>query len=88
MEWLWTLRARFATAQDIDLEGFQAFMDTYLEMDTPRDLVKHLFLSFVRKPAPSRPPIADGRLLKVGLARPPRSWPPTDAVLCCDIQTT
>ncbi|KAH9369187.1 hypothetical protein HPB48_016902 [Haemaphysalis longicornis] len=51
-------------AQDIDLEGFQAFMDTYLEMDTPRDLVKHLFLSFVRKPAPPRAPIADGRLLK------------------------
>ncbi|XP_042144552.1 diacylglycerol kinase beta isoform X2 [Ixodes scapularis] len=57
--------SKYNAEGDIDLEGFQAFMDTYLEMDTPRDLVKHLFLSFVRKPAPSRPPIADGRLLKM-----------------------
>ncbi|XP_065298184.1 diacylglycerol kinase beta isoform X3 [Dermacentor albipictus] len=57
--------SKYNAEGDIDLEGFQAFMDTYLEMDTPRDLVKHLFLSFVRKPAPPRPQIADGRLLKM-----------------------
>lgn len=57
--------SKYNAEGDIDLEGFQAFMDTYLEMDTPRDLVKHLFLSFVRKPAPPRAPIADGRLLKM-----------------------
>ncbi|KAL1423143.1 hypothetical protein MTO96_021514 [Rhipicephalus appendiculatus] len=56
--------SKYNAEGDIDLEGFQAFMDTYLEMDTPRDLVKHLFLSFVRKPAPPRAQIADGRLLK------------------------
>ncbi|KAL3223212.1 hypothetical protein MRX96_027809 [Rhipicephalus microplus] len=57
--------SKYNAEGDIDLEGFQAFMDTYLEMDTPRDLVKHLFLSFVRKPAPPRAQIADGRLLKM-----------------------
>lgn len=57
--------SKYNAEGDIDLEGFQAFMDTYLEIDTPRDLVKHLFLSFVRKPAPPRAPIADGRLLKM-----------------------
>ncbi|XP_064470994.1 diacylglycerol kinase 1-like isoform X2 [Ornithodoros turicata] len=56
--------SKYNAEGDIDLEGFQAFMDTYLEMDTPRDLVKHLFLSFVRKSAPCRAQIADGRLLK------------------------
>lgn len=35
--------------QDIDLEGFQQFMDIYLEIETPVELVKRLFLSFVKK---------------------------------------
>ncbi|XP_030759408.1 diacylglycerol kinase 1 [Sitophilus oryzae] len=34
---------------EIDLQGFCEFLDTYLEMETPRELCKHLFLSFVRK---------------------------------------
>ncbi|KAF7281832.1 hypothetical protein GWI33_004232 [Rhynchophorus ferrugineus] len=34
---------------DIDLQGFCEFLDAYLEMETPRELCKHLFLSFVRK---------------------------------------
>lgn len=45
---------------DIDYEGFQKFMDTYLEIETPRDLVKHLFLSFVKKTSET----VDGKLLK------------------------
>uniref|UniRef100_A0A1W7RAP3 Diacylglycerol kinase n=1 Tax=Hadrurus spadix TaxID=141984 RepID=A0A1W7RAP3_9SCOR len=46
---------------DIDYDGFQKFMDTYLEIETPTELVKHLFLSFVKK----SPEIMDGRLLKM-----------------------
>lgn len=33
----------------MDLEGFQRFMDIYLEVETPRELIKRLFLSFVKK---------------------------------------
>lgn len=53
---------------DIDLEGFQLFMDTYLEAETPLELVKRLFLSFVKKPnqMPSAQSTGmDGRLLKL-----------------------
>ena len=35
--------------KDMDLEGFQRFMDIYLEVETPRELIKRLFLSFVKK---------------------------------------
>lgn len=31
------------------MEGFQRFIDIYLEIETPRELVKRLFLSFVKK---------------------------------------
>ncbi|KAG8200109.1 hypothetical protein JTE90_001962 [Oedothorax gibbosus] len=48
---------------DIDYEGFQLFMDSYLEITTPRDLVTRLFLSFVKR-TPAPPPV-DGRLLKM-----------------------
>ncbi|XP_025161413.1 diacylglycerol kinase 1 isoform X2 [Harpegnathos saltator] len=34
---------------DIDYEGFRKFLNSYLEIDTPDDLCRHLFLSFVRK---------------------------------------
>lgn len=35
--------------QPIDYEGFQLFMRTYLEVDVPGELCKHLFMSFKRK---------------------------------------
>ncbi|XP_011632174.1 diacylglycerol kinase 1 isoform X1 [Pogonomyrmex barbatus] len=34
---------------DIDYEGFRKFLNSYLEIDTPDELCRHLFLSFVRK---------------------------------------
>ncbi|XP_022248289.1 diacylglycerol kinase 1-like [Limulus polyphemus] len=50
---------------DIDLEGFQLFLDTYLEIETPRDLSKRLFLSFLKKSPQATSQSFDGRLLKV-----------------------
>lgn len=38
--------------QDIDLEGFKKFMSIFLEVEAPEELCRHLFLSFVRCPAP------------------------------------
>lgn len=35
--------------QDIDYDGFRKFLDTYLEVSTPDDLSRHLFLSFIKK---------------------------------------
>lgn len=35
--------------QDIDYETFRKFLDTFLEVQTPEELCKHLFLSFVRR---------------------------------------
>ena len=37
-------------------------MDIFLEVSTPDDLAKHLFLSFVRVPQPAN---IDGKTLKV-----------------------
>ncbi|XP_047343606.1 diacylglycerol kinase 1 isoform X3 [Vespa velutina] len=34
---------------DIDYEGFRKFLDTYLEVATPDELSRHLFLSFIKK---------------------------------------
>ena len=36
-------------AQPINYEGFKLFMETYLDVDMPEDLCRHLFLSFVKK---------------------------------------
>lgn len=36
---------------DIDYDGFRKFLDTYLEVATPDELSRHLFLSFVKKSA-------------------------------------
>lgn len=35
--------------QPINYDGFKLFMETYLEVDMPEDLCRHLFLSFVKK---------------------------------------
>ncbi|CAG2106698.1 unnamed protein product [Medioppia subpectinata] len=40
---------RYNPEGDMDLEGFQRFMDIYLEVESPRELIKRLFLSFVKK---------------------------------------
>ena len=48
----------FLFLQAIDYEGFKLFMEVYLEVDTPEDLCKHLFLSFVKKQEPSQTPLA------------------------------
>ncbi|RWS16390.1 diacylglycerol kinase 1-like protein, partial [Dinothrombium tinctorium] len=58
---------------DIDLDGFTKFMDIYLEMETPRDLVKRLFLSFIKKMFTSstintnNKQISEGKLLKMAV---------------------
>ena len=46
-------------------------MDLFLEVSTPEDLCKHLFLSFVRLPQPAN---IDGKTLKVKEADS-KSWP-------------
>lgn len=51
-----------ANFQEIDFAGFKIFMDIFLEVATPEDLCKHLFLSFVRVPQPAN---IDGKTLKV-----------------------
>ena len=55
--------------QDIDFDGFKIFMDIFLEVETPDELVRHLFLSFVRyHPHPQQPQSkanVDGKTLKV-----------------------
>ena len=38
----------FLIWQDIDLEGFQQFLDCLLEVSTPEDLCRNLFSTFVR----------------------------------------
>ncbi|XP_058122094.1 diacylglycerol kinase 1 isoform X2 [Anopheles coustani] len=42
--------SRFHPDGDIDYEGFRKFLDSFLDCETPEDLSKHLFISFV-KPA-------------------------------------
>lgn len=37
-------------SQDIDYDSFRRFIDAFLDCETPEDLVKHLFVSFL-KPA-------------------------------------
>ena len=42
--------------QPIDYSAFHLFVDTYLEVETPEELCKHLFLSFIKRPATIVPP--------------------------------
>jgi len=37
--------------EDIDLQGFQKFLDCFLEVSTPEDLSRHLFQTFVHPPS-------------------------------------
>ena len=37
--------------QDIDLQGFQKFLDCFLEVSTPEDLSRHIFQAFVHPPS-------------------------------------
>jgi len=53
--------------QDIDYEGFRLFMDTFLEVETPEELCRHLFLSFVKRHE-TRPQTLDGKAMKVKLS--------------------
>ncbi|XP_027194053.2 diacylglycerol kinase 1-like isoform X3 [Dermatophagoides pteronyssinus] len=41
---------RYHPEGDIDLEGFKTFMSIYLENELSLDLIRRLFLSFVKKP--------------------------------------
>ncbi|XP_055351809.1 diacylglycerol kinase beta-like isoform X2 [Paramacrobiotus metropolitanus] len=41
--------------ETIDYDGFQLFMNTYLDIEVPEELCRHLFLSFVRRPMPVLP---------------------------------
>ena len=50
----------FFNLQTIDYEGFKLFMETYLDCEVYEELCKHLFLSFIKRPAhlaPKAPPI-------------------------------
>lgn len=49
--------------QDIDFSGFKTLLDIFLEVETPEELSRHLFLSFVRIPSRN-----GGTVLKVGSA--------------------
>ncbi|XP_050092033.1 diacylglycerol kinase 1 isoform X2 [Anopheles aquasalis] len=42
--------SRFHPDGDIDFEGFRKFLDSFLDCETPEELSKHLFISFL-KPA-------------------------------------
>jgi hypothetical protein len=63
----------FKIFKDVDFEGFKLFMDTYLEVETPDELCRHLFLSFIKRRAPqqSSSPVSscgtfpDGNVIKV-----------------------
>nr|CAI5866038.1 unnamed protein product [Callosobruchus analis] len=48
-------------SSDIDYEGFHKFIDTFLEVRTPEELCRHLFLSFMKR---SEPKNIEGKAFK------------------------
>ncbi|VEN43926.1 unnamed protein product, partial [Callosobruchus maculatus] len=48
-------------SRDIDYEGFHKFIDTFLEVRTPEELCRHLFLSFMKR---SEPKNIEGKAFK------------------------
>ncbi|XP_053683308.1 diacylglycerol kinase 1 isoform X2 [Sabethes cyaneus] len=40
--------SRFQPDGDVDYEGFRRFLDAFLDCETPEELSKHLFISFLR----------------------------------------
>ena len=57
--WFLIIYTHIVIFQPIDYEAFHIFVDTYLEVETPEELCKHLFLSFIKRPAmivPPKPP--------------------------------
>ncbi|XP_069690666.1 diacylglycerol kinase 1 isoform X3 [Periplaneta americana] len=55
--------SKYSPDGDIDYEGFRLFMDTFLEVETPEELCRHLFLSFVKRHE-ARPQTLDGKAMK------------------------
>ncbi|CAH1714167.1 unnamed protein product [Chironomus riparius] len=51
---------KFNQDEDIDFEGFQKFIDLFLDCETPFELSQHLFLSFLR---PYQSQLSDSKLL-------------------------
>ncbi|KAG5678663.1 hypothetical protein PVAND_008318 [Polypedilum vanderplanki] len=51
---------KFSQDDDIDFEGFQKFINLFLDCETPLDLSQHLFLSFLR---PYQSQLSDMKLL-------------------------
>lgn len=43
----------FSLLQDIDYKSFKLFMDDYLDITTPEELCRHLFISFIKKSSPN-----------------------------------
>ena len=48
--------------QDIDLPGFQKFLDCFLEVSAPEELCRHLFQTFIHAPEKS---LKKGKVLQV-----------------------
>ncbi|XP_023192589.1 diacylglycerol kinase gamma isoform X2 [Xiphophorus maculatus] len=67
--------SKYNPAQPIDYEGFQIFMDTYLENNIPEELCQHLFTSFKSKTgrcSPDQPQagssLLDARSIDAGIS--------------------
>ncbi|OXA52889.1 Diacylglycerol kinase 1 [Folsomia candida] len=58
--------------EQIGYSGFKLLMDTYLEVDTPDELCRHLFLSFIKRPKKSSSTTpTDAAIPQNGCSNPP-----------------